>query len=355
MVAGLEAVDALQVADHESPEAPVIPQDAGQEIRVASGGNAIQGVVRGHHGQGAGVDGGLEGGQDVLLEVAHSDDGRIAVVAAFRDAIGDEMLEGGDHALRGSAPHHRGSHLRGQIDVFSIGFFHAGPARFAGQVDDRAVADGRPLRLQFRADGFPHQLHEFRVPGGCQADRGGEHRRADGHVSVRRLLGQDDGDSEPGTVHRIALQGVVGLRGERRVESVLQGLPGPGIGAENGPEHASVLVLDEIPVGVGNGHAVGRYLVVHGPAQRAQELSQFLFDGHPFQEVVGPFLRGPVRIFVQRGLRAAGGKDSGCREETEYGVVLHDERIGLSTKVMKKTRLSNNRDYSYLCLLKQTL
>ena len=45
VVAGLEPVDALQVTDDETVEAPFVPQDAGQEILVAGGGNAVQGVV----------------------------------------------------------------------------------------------------------------------------------------------------------------------------------------------------------------------------------------------------------------------------------------------------------------------
>ena len=228
---------------------------------------------------------------------------------ALRDAIGDKVFQGGDDALGRSAPDHRGSHLRSQINVFAVGFLHAGPARLPGQVDDRAVADGGPLRLQFRADDPAHFLHKFRVPGGRQADRGGEHGRADGHVPVRRLFRQHDGDTQPGRIHRVPLQGVVRLRGERGIEPRLERLLRPRIGAENGPEHASVLVLDEIPVGVGDGDAVGRHLVVHRPAQRAQQLSQFLIDGHPFEEVVRALFGGAARVLVQGRPAAASGED----------------------------------------------
>ena len=297
-VGGLDAVDALQITDHESLESPLVVQNAGQELRVASGRDAVQGVVGSHHGQGARVDGGLEGGKHVLPEVAQADDGRSAVMAAFRNAVGDEMLQGGDDALGRRAPHHRGSHLGRQMDVLSISLLHAGPARIAGQVDDRAVPDRRPLRPEFGADRPSHLLHELRIPARSQADAGGEHRRADGHVPVRGLLGQHDGNAQPRRVHRIPLQGVVRLRGEGGVQPRLQGLLRPWVGAENGPEHASVPILDEIPVGVGDGDAVRRHLVVHGPAQRAAQLSQLLVDGHPLQEVVRPLLRAAVGILV---------------------------------------------------------
>ena len=39
------AVDALQVADYESLEVPLVVQDAGQELFVASGRDAVQGIV----------------------------------------------------------------------------------------------------------------------------------------------------------------------------------------------------------------------------------------------------------------------------------------------------------------------
>ena len=244
-------------------------------------------------------------------------------MTAFGNPVGDKMLEGGNHALGGSAPYHRGSHLRRQVHVLAVSFLHAGPARFAGQVDHRTVPDRRPLRLQFRADGFAHLLHEFRVPGRCQADRGREHRRSDGHVPVRRLLGEDDGDSQPGRVHRITLQGVVRLRGEGRIQAVLQRLPGPRVRAEHGPEHAAVLVLDEIAVFVGDGHAVGRHFLVHRPPQRAQQLSQFLIDRHPPDEIVRPLLRRAACIFIHRGFGVAGRQQSGGQGTQGEGMQFH--------------------------------
>ena len=245
-------------------------------------------------------------------------------MTAFRNAVGDEVLEGGDHALGGSAPHHGGCHLRSQVHILAVGLLHAGPARFAGQVDDRAVPDRRSLRLQFRADGFAHLLHQFRVPGRCQADRGGKHRRSDGHVPVRRFLGEDDGDPQPGRVHRIVLQGVVGLRGKRGIQAVFQRLPSPWVCAEHGPEHTSVLVLDEIAVFVGDGYAVGRHFLVHRPSQRAQQLSQFLIHRHPLDEVVRPFLRRAACIFIHRGFGAAGRQQSDGAQGTQgKGMQFH--------------------------------
>ena len=323
MVAGIDAVDALQVAHHEAGEVPALMQDAGQELLVAGGGNAVDGVVAGHHRKGAAVDGRLEGGQHILLQIPRADMGGTAVVAALGYAIGHKMLEGGDDALGGSPLHHGRCHPGGQVNVFSVGFFHAGPAGFAGQVYHRAVADGSALRRQFPADDAAHLFHELGVPGGAEAYRRGEDGGADGHVPVRGFLGQDDGNAQAGGIHGIALQGVVGPGGKPGIQAVLQGFAGPGIGPESGPEHASVLLLDEFSVLIRDADLAVRHFFIHGPAQRAQQLPQLFFHRHAGNQVVGPFGRRPGSVFVQRGGGMAGDQQRcrrcGSRETFQKG------------------------------------
>ena len=193
-------------------------------------------------------------------------------MAALGHAIGHEVLQGGNHAFGGSAAYQGRCHLAGQVHVFPVSLFHAGPARFARKVNHRSVADESAHGRKFVANHLAHRLDQFRVPGGAEADGSREYRGADGHMPVRRLFGQEDGNTQAGRVYGITLEGVVGFDGQRRIQAVLQGFAGPGIGPESAPQHTAVLLLDEFPVGVGDAHFIGSHLLIHRPAQRAQEL-----------------------------------------------------------------------------------
>ena len=134
---------------------------------------------------------------------------------------------------------------------------------------------------------------------------------ADGHMPVGGFFGQDDGNTQAGGIYGIMLQGVIGLDGQAGVQARLQGFAGPGVCPEGGPEAASVLLLHEIPEGLGDAHLPGGLLgavlfFVHRPAQRAQQLPQFFFQGHPGKEIIGPFLRAAGSVLVCGYLFCAG-------------------------------------------------
>ena len=149
VVTGVDAVNALEVAHHESLEVPAVLQHAGEEFLVAGGGNAVDGVVAGHDAEGAILNGRPESGQHVFFQVPEADVRGAAVVTALGNAVGHKVLESGDDALGRGAAHHGRCHLRGKVNVFSVGFFHAGPAGFAGEVYHRAVANGAALGHEF--------------------------------------------------------------------------------------------------------------------------------------------------------------------------------------------------------------
>ena len=287
VVAGADAVYALEVAHHKAVKVPAVLQHACEERLVAGAGDAVYGVVAGHYAKCAGVDGCLEGGKHVFFQVSRADMGRAAVVAAFRNAVGYKVLEGGDNAFRRSAPHHGGGHLGGEVDVFSVSFFHAGPAGFSAQVNNRTVAYGAALCHQFLADDLAHLLDEFRVPGGAEAYGGGEDGGAYGHMPVGGFFGQNDGNAQAGGIYGVVLQRVIGLGRKLRVQARLQGFLRPGIGPESGPQHTAVLLLNEFPVCVRDLHGgivipgLTGNLLIHRPAQGAQELPQLLFQRHP--------------------------------------------------------------------------
>ena len=341
MVIG-QSVDAVEVGDDDSAEMPAVAQQAGQEFFVAGGRNAVDAVIGSHDRQGAFVDGGLERGQEILGEVPFSDEGGVAVVASLGNAVCDEMLEGRSDTFviavvqRAGAAHHAGSHRAGEVDVFTIGFFDTGPAGLPCQVDDRSVTDVAALGPEFGRDDPSGLFHQGRIPGRGKADAGREYGGSDGHVAVRRFFGQDDRDAEAAVFDRVALQGVIGLGGQGRIEAVFQGLAGPGVCPERRPQHAAVLLVDEFPEGFRFRHdgLFRSRLFIHRPAERADDLSDLLLGRHASQEVRSPFLAAPARIFIdfrtvsacrhQDKCQDGGDEQGGKREKSRFG----SDRIG---------------------------
>ena len=233
----------------------------------------------------------------MLPQFVLPDDGIAAVVAALRDSICYEMLERRRHALvpavvlRGHSVDYAACHPGSQIDVLAVGLFHPGPARLAGEVDDRAVGNAGAYGAQFCGHGPADLLHQRPVPGGRQAYAGREYGRTYGHMAVRGLLGQNNRYAEPRRIDGIVLEKVVCLNRLLWPEAVLKGLLRPGIGAEQAPEASSVLLPDEFPVCVCHHDGVVGQTLVHRPAVGAEQLAEFLLDRHPGQKVLDPFLR----------------------------------------------------------------
>ena len=171
MVVVGQAIDAVQVGDHDAAKMPAVAQQSGEQLAVTGGRDAVDAVVGGHDGEGALIDGCLEGREEVFRQVSFADERGISVMTAFRDAVGNEMLEGGGDTfviavVQGAgAAHHAGCHPAGQADIFAVGFFHAGPAGLAGQVDDRTVTDMAALGAELGGNDPAGLLHQGRVPG----------------------------------------------------------------------------------------------------------------------------------------------------------------------------------------------
>ena len=333
----VDAVDAHKVAHHKALEVPSEAQNAGEQFLVTGGRYAVDGVVTCHHAACAGVDCRLEGRQYILLKVPPAYVAGAAVVPALRDTVGHKVLEGGYDALSGGAPDHGRCHFRCKVNVLAVGLFNAGPPGLTAKVDDRSVTNSGALSLKFLANHFSNLLDKFSVPRGAKADRSGEHSCADSHVPVRRFLCKYDGNAQPCGVYGIALEFIVSLCGEHRVEAGLKGFLGPRVCPERCPQHAAVLVLDEgavliadcyVPVGGSAGRSLviadsslvttdrslvttdrslvitgligDLHLFIHGPPQRADQLPQFLFQGHSADKVLSAFLRAIVGVLVYR-------------------------------------------------------
>ena len=246
-------------------------------------------------------------------------------MSAFGDAVGDEMLEGGGYAfvisvVQGTgAAHHAGGHPAGQVDIFAIGLLDAGPTGFAGQVDDRSIADVPALGAQFGGDDAAGLFHQGRVPGRGQANAGREDGGADGHVAVRGFFREDDGDAEAAVLDGIALQGIVRFGGQGRIQAVLQGFPRPRVRPERGPQHTAVLFVDKLVEHFRLLDLAFGFLV-HRPPERADDLADFLLRCHAGEQVGRALFGATGLVLIDfRMIAAGGGKREHRRQGDEFG------------------------------------
>ena len=91
-------------------------------------------------------------------------------MAAFRDAVGNEMFQGGYHpfvvaiVFRAFAADYSRCHFRCQIYIFTIGLFYPGPPRLPGKVYDRPIGYMSSLGPEFFCSGLSDLFHEGCVP-----------------------------------------------------------------------------------------------------------------------------------------------------------------------------------------------
>ena len=130
-------------------------------------------------------------------------------------------------------------------------------------------------------------------------------------MAVRHLFSQKNGNAESCAVEDEALDGVGSPGSQARVETVLQCLFRPGIGPEGCPERTAALLPQERAAPVGENHAIGRNLLIDGPAERTKQLADFLLQGHLFQQGIRP----PSGI--QRGIRPIVLSAAGRKQQEE--------------------------------------
>ncbi len=131
-------------------------------------------------------------------------------------------------------------------------------------------------------------LYEALVPCGGKSDAGRENSRSDGHMPVRGFLSENDRNAEPGAVNGIFLHCIISFGSQSRIQAVLKCLFCPRISAESGPEHSPVLFSDEFAELVrypSRRAAVNHGFIIHGPAERTEELPELFIHGHPRQKI----------------------------------------------------------------------
>ena len=140
--------------------------------------DAIDGGAVHHGGEGAGAEAFQERGEEFLAEVVLGDNGRRTVLAAHRNAIADEVLEGNGAVLQvnmiGIFPLNGdgffAGHFRLQIRVFAIAFPQTRPARVAAQVHHRGEHPRHLRGAGLIGHGAAHHAGVFAVEGSGQVN-----------------------------------------------------------------------------------------------------------------------------------------------------------------------------------------
>ena len=237
-----ELPDGEVVGDHETLEAPLLAQHVAHQPFVGVGGDAVDLVVRGHEGDGAGLAQGFaEGEEKCFAEDAHGDVGGGAVHAGLGLPVADEVLEGGEDASlvteSGVAlePADRGdAEARDQERILAVGLFHAAPARLASHVHNRRQRLMGAAEAGLGCGGGEDALHQLGIEGGAERDGLGEAGAVHGRVAVQALLVEHDGNAEAAVFEEEFLDGVGQLGHAARIEAAA-GVAGAANLAEAAP------------------------------------------------------------------------------------------------------------------------
>ena len=291
MVSFVKTVNAVEVRDGESAEVPLVAQQIGQQRAVGGAGHTVDGVIGSHDGESSGINSHAEWREEILKQVAGANGGIVAVLATLRHGISQKMFQRGNRGIRflnltaAEAFDHCSSNDAAQRRVFAHGLLDAAPARVAGEVEHRAIADVGALTAYFRGNHFAGLLNERGIPCGGHADAGGENGGPDSHVAVGSFFGNEHGDAEARILDGVFLQRIAGHGCQARSQTVFNGFACPGVGAVDGPEHAGATVFQQRLESVGHFDMLARANRIHFPSQRTEQLPDLFFNRHPAKQV----------------------------------------------------------------------
>ena len=142
-------------------------------------------------------------------------------------------------------------------------------------------------------------FYHIRRPSCRHANTRRKNSGSNGHVPVRSLFGQKNGNTQAGIFHHITLQGIPCFGSQLGIKTVIERLAGPGISPIYGPQHPNVTFFHKLfEFGrVGN---IRTFLFIHLPAKRAKHLSHFFLQGHPPNQILHTKVNGLLGIFIQR-------------------------------------------------------
>ena len=292
-----EAVVVRQLADREvvgddaAVEPPLLAEERCQELVVRGARDAVDLVVRVHHGANARVaDDRLERMQVDVVQLPRRDLRRSPVPSALRSAVADEVLGRGDHAGGGvrslETAHERDAHARDEIRVLAERLLEAAPARVAADVEHGPEALVRARRPHLRPYRVRELLDQRRLPRAREPDRLREDRRVPRHQARADLLVDDRRNPQARLLDERPLERVGELGNLLGAQPARTGDPGH-LAKTVAQQH--VRLRPESPLIVGQ-----------LPDPAAAELSDLLLEREPAEEVVDPLVDGACGVEVRQ-------------------------------------------------------
>ena len=186
MMHAVQTLDIHPVADYETVEPQLIPQQIVHQPAVSVAWDAVDLVMRGHHcGHMRFFHSHLEGWQMKLAQFAFTDIHRGCIQAAERLTACNQVLGAGHHLAFGvialaplEPPDHILAHLRHQPWILAEGLSHAPPTGIAGNIQIWRECPDHAGLAHLYGRLRPYFLHNLRTEGGCQVDVGGVYRAA---------------------------------------------------------------------------------------------------------------------------------------------------------------------------------
>ena len=299
VVAHIEVVNVGPVRHEHAVPTQLFLDPAAQKDGVGVRGDAIDGGAVHHGGEGAGAEAFQERGEELLAEVVLGDNGRRTVLAAHRNAITDEVLEGNGAVLQvnmiGIFPLNGdgffAGHFRLQIRVFAIAFPQTRPARVAAQVHHRGEHPRHLRGAGLIGHGAAHHAGVVAVEGG------GEVNLLRIKRAIRKVRGAVNHVQAINTGNAYSLHALF-LNLAHHSGRLLARMGGIVHHIEDGPH----LVLADNLLQLGRVDGLARAVLQHGDVQLDQ-LTGLLFQGHALQDF---FHLGFHRLVGGYGLRSFG-------------------------------------------------
>ena len=275
------------------------------QLRIGSTRHTVYRVIRSHDRQRTGIYRLTERRKKVLNHIALGDNRIVSVLSTFGHGIRYEMLQRGYRGERlvkltaSQSAYFCSTKRTAQHRIFTERLLHSAPARVAGKIEHRTIADMSTLQTHFLTDYTAHFLKQSFRPCSRQPYTRREHCSADSHMTVRSLFSQEHRDAQAGVLNDILLQCVSGLGSLLRIQSIVQRLLRPRVGTIHSPQHTCVTLAYQLLELLGRNHVLTFYSI-HLPSKRTKQLTNLFLCRHAREQIVYTSLYGQLRILIRK-------------------------------------------------------
>ena len=281
----LQQRDRAPVGDHKSPIPQLSPQQIGQQPAASGTRQSVQIVVCAHDGSRPRADRLPERTELTIVQFDHPQMRRRLIVSAFRTSVRDEMLQRRHDPARLQSAHHFRSELSGQERILGKILLDAGPARLAGDVQNRSVDRMNAGRARLFPDHFADAADQCGIPASPHSQSGREHAASERHESMRRLLRQIERNAQTRMVQAVFLEQIDHIRHPFGRDTGLPVARGPPVGAEQAVQGADRPALHRFTILSGQRILAPAVPFIGLEAVEFDDLSDLFPDCHASEQI----------------------------------------------------------------------